>query len=372
MSQSNRCNKRVFRIFFSFQKERKWLEEMAEKGWFLSDLSLGAIYTFAKGEPKKMLYDVDRFSPSKKPDLEEIRRKELFLEMAQEMGWQEVTHDESMNYYFAKEYEEDGINELCNDEDSRRYRARKFREMYHTLAKRVAFWGMVVVGADIFLRLFLLICEIPRKAALLYWYEWFVLIYVCLGNAQAVAAWRRGVRCEKELSMTRQEWEESVNPATHKTVRKLILTNRGLNRFLSLQAAEGWTLAEVTPVRYFFQKSDGERQIYTMDSKYLVNRRRKAQSQRKISDGKDWNGMNSDWEIQSVHDAEERGWSFVCALENRSIIYKGERGKVQPLNDGRYDNSLRSISLVGEYGMYLILCGILGGIVGFFIGMMAL
>lgn len=369
MNQDSCCKKKVFRIFFSFQKERKWLEKMAEEGWFLSDLTMNVIYTFFKGEPGKMLYDVDRFSLSKKPSLEEIRRKELFLEMAQEMGWREVTHNGSMTYYFAKEYEEDGINELCNDEDSRRYRAQKFKDICQLSAKRLTFWGMVVAAVNILLKLLLIDWESPKQAAL-YWYDWFVLIYVCLGNAQAVATWRYGVRCERELSMTRQEWEESMNPATHKTVRKLILTNRGLNRFLGRQAAEGWILTEVTPVRYFFEKSDGERQIYTMDSKYLVNQRRKALSQKKISDGKDWNGMNSDWEVQSVHDAEERGWSFVCALENRSIIYKGEEGKVQPLNDGRYDNSLRSISLVGEYGMYLILGGVLGGIIGFVIGLM--
>ncbi len=369
MDQNSSRSKKVFRIFFSFQKERKWLEEMAGEGWFLTDLAMGSVYTFIRGEPKRMLYDIDRFSLPKKPDLEEVRHKEFFLEMTQEMGWREVTHDGSMTYYFAKEYEEDGVNELCNDEDSRRYRARKFREMYNLYAKKLVFWGMAVLAADIFLKLFLKNFEETKQVAG-YWYNWFALIYTCLGNAQAVAVWRRGVKCEKELSMTRQEWEESVDPATHKMVRKLILTNRGLNRFLSCQAAEGWILTEVTPVRYFFQKSDGERQIYTMDSKYLVNQRRKAQSQRKISDNKDWNGMNSDWEIQSVHDAEERGWSFVCALENRSIIYKGQEGKVQPLNDGRYDNSLRSISLVGEYGLYMILCGIVGGIIGFVAGIL--
>lgn len=369
MNQSSCCKKRFFRVFFSFQKERAWLEEMAGKGWFLSNLTLGMIFTFVKGEPKKMLYDVDRFSLPKKPGLEEIRRKELFFELAQEMGWQEVTHDESMNYYFAKEYEEDGVNELCNDEDSRRYRAQKFKEIYHVSAKRFAFCVMVVAAVSIWLKLVLLTCDASTRLSL-QWYDWFVLIYVCVANGQAVAAWRRGVRCERELSMTRQEWEDSVNPATHKVVKKLILTNRGLNRFLSRQAAEGWILTEVTPVRYFFEKSCGEKMIYTMDSKYLVNQRRKARDQRIFSDGKDWNGMNSDWELQSVHDAEERGWSFACALENRSIIYKGEEGKVQPLNDGRYDNSLRSISLVGQYGAYMILSGILGGIVGLVIGML--
>lgn len=315
---------------------------------------------------KKMLYDVDRFSLSKKPSLEEIEHKELFLEMAQELGWQEITHDESMTYYFAKEYEEGGVNELCNDEESRRYRAEKFRSILHMFAKRYVFWVMVVAAVDIWTKWVRMRLEIPRAS----WYDWFTIIYVTAVNALALAAWKWGEKCKKELSMTRQEWEESIDPASHKRVRKLILTNRGLNRFLSRQAAEGWTLTEVTPTRYSFEKSKVGKQIYTMDSKYLVNRRRKAGSQEKIGDSKDWIGMNSDWQLQSVHDAEEKGWSFVCALENRSIIYKGEETKVQPLNDRKYDNSLRCISLVGKYGACIILSGALGGILGFFMGLL--
>ena len=52
MSRNNRCSKKVFRFFFSFQRERKWLEEMAEEGWFFSNLTLGMIYAFVRGEPK--------------------------------------------------------------------------------------------------------------------------------------------------------------------------------------------------------------------------------------------------------------------------------------------------------------------------------
>ena len=102
-----------------------------------------------------------------------------------------------------------------------------------------------------------------------------------------------------------------------------------------------------------------------MDSKWLVNRRRQAHGEKKIEDAKDFSGLNNDWEIQSLHDAEERGWSFVCALENRSIIYKGEAGMVTPLNDAKYDNSLRWISLIGQYGFILLLCGMLGAVIGF-------
>lgn len=355
--------KKVFKMIFSYQKERKWLEDQSEKGLFLSDIFMGMLYTFAEGEPKRMLYDIERFNLSKKPTLEEIRHKELFQEMAQEMGWREVTHDEDLTYYFAKEYEENGVNELCNDGESRRYRAEKFRNHYAQNAKRLCFFAMLVVIVDILAKCLRLVDDIPVT-----WYDWFTLFYVTVTNGMALISWRLAEKHYRELSMTRQEWEESVNPASHREVRKLILTNRGLKRFLAKQAAEGWSLSGVTPTRYFFERSDVGDVIYTMDSKWLVNRRRKERNENKIGDSKDLCGMNNDWELQSVRDAGEKGWKFVCALENRSIIYKGEESRVKPLNDGKYDNSLRLISLIGQRTAFLILCGVLGGICGFFIG----
>ena len=86
--------------------------------------------------------------------------------------------------------------------------------------------------------------------------------------------------------MSRQEWENSVNPETHKIVRKLIWTNRGLNKFLRMQEEQGWLLVSVTPTKYFFEKSQGGNWIYTMDSKSLTNKRRKAANREKFEDGR--------------------------------------------------------------------------------------
>lgn len=355
---------RKYKMTTSYQKERKWLEEMALQGWFLENIRLGIIYTFVKGEPKRVLYDIDRFSLPKKPTLEEIRHKEMFLEMAQELGWQEVTHGEDMTYYFSKEYEEGGINELHNDPESRRFMAAKYRDFFSGHAKKQVFWAAVIVIVNIFVKL---LQSNVEKDLLLGWFDWFTLIYVAICNFFAIYCWKLGIETERELSMSRQEWEDSVNPANHKAVRKVIWTNRGLNKFLRKQEEQGWILTSVTPVKYFFEKSQGGSQVYTMDSKSLTNKRRKSSNQGKFEDGKDWTGINNDWEIASVRDAEEKGWTFVCALENRAVIYRGEAGEVQPLNDARYDNSLRWISLIGEYGFYLLCCGILGGIVGFVI-----
>jgi len=352
--------KKVCKLFISYQKELKWLEEMAAQGWFLTDIHVGMFYNFDKGEPKRMVYDIDRFNLSKKPSLEEIRRKEVFMEMAQEMGWQEIAHDSSMNYYFRKEYEEGGVNRLHNDEESRLYRADKFMTFMMQQAKKDAFWALVIVCVDFFIRCTQLYVDKPFE-----WFHWFTLIYVAACNGMTLMYWRWSISCKRELALTREEWIESIDPATHKTLRRLILTNRGLNRFLSRQSALGWTLTGVTPTRYFFEKSKGTEQVYTMDSKWLVNKRREALGEEKIGDAKDIIGLNNDWEIQSVRSAEEKGWSFVCALENRSIIYKGEAGKVAPLNDPKYDNSLRWISLIGQYGFSLLLCALLGAVSGF-------
>jgi len=360
--KGNSNTKKMVKCFFSYHKEIKWLEEMAAQGWFFSNLTLGVIYTFCEGNPKCMVYDIDRFNLSKKPSLEEIRRKEMFMEMAQEMGWQEVTHDSNQNYYFTREYEPDGVNRLHNDEESRSYRAQKFRDFLGESAKRNVFWVMVIAAMDLLIKIYQLFFDTKP----LEWFHWFTPIYIIMGMAIALWQWNHGARFARELELTREEWERKVDPATHKVVWKLLWTNHGLNRFLRKQAGQGWILTGVTPVRYFFEKSQGEEQVYTMDSKWLMNRRREAMGQEKIGDSRDFVGLNNDWEIQSVQDARKKGWNFVCALENRSIIYRGEAGKVQPLNDARYDKRLRGISLIGEYGFFLLLSGLAGALIGFF------
>lgn len=173
---------------------------------------------------------------------------------------------------------------------------------------------------------------------------------------------------EKEMSLSRAEWERQRDPARFKKESKLIVTIRGLNRFLKKQEAQGWILTGVTLKNYFFEKKEETHQVYTMDSKWLVKKRRKQEKLAGIHDKKDWFGLNNDWQMQSLKDAEKKGWKFVCALENRAVIYRGEAERVEPLNDAKYDNSLRGISLIGDYGLYLLLSMLFGGICGFLMG----
>ena len=348
------------KYFTSLRKECQWLEEMAAQGWFFKNITKGILYTFKKGEPKNMMYEVDRFNLPKKPTLEEIRSKEIFMDMAEEMGWSEVTHDEMLNYYFCKEYEEGGINELYNDEASRKQRASKFPAYYQRKAKEAVFWGDILVLLDIIFWIW----SIFEPEMRMPWYDAFVLIYVLAGNTLAQYCWSAAAKMEEELLLSRSEWE-AKQKGTDKTVHKLIVTTRGLNRFLRKEEEQGYILTGVTLMKYFFVKKDADRQIYTMDSKWLTNKRQKERQGKSFKDKKDRMGLNNDWQVQSLKDAESKGWRFVCALENRAVIYRGDAQRAEPLNDAKYDNSLRGISLVGDYGLTLIIAGMAGGVVGF-------
>lgn len=351
----------------SYQRECEWLEEMATQGYFLVNITMGIRYTFSKGEPKRMCYDIDRFSLPAKPTLEEIHHKEMFLEIAEELGWKEITHDETQTYYFAKEYVEGDVNELHNDKESRLCRAKKFSAFFQKESKSLLSVGLLVAIMNLLLKCIGMITdENPAK-----WFDGFTLIYTIFVLGYYKFTMNLSDRIEKELSLTRNEWKMSTDKSTTKTEWKFILTLRGLKRYLEKQLEKGWVLTGVTPFSYFFKKSEHTNYVYTVDSKTLTTKRWK-EKQKYFSDKKDWYGLNYDWQEQSVKDAEERGWTFVCALENRSVIYCGEQEKVTQLNDARYDRSLRGTSLVGTYGMFLLGCALVGGLLGFLFGLLTL
>ncbi len=354
--------RKEWNVFVSYHREIKWLERMAEEGWFLENISFGMRYTFVRGEPRRVVYDIDHFSLPANPTLEKIQEKEVFMEMAQEMGWKEVTHDEGQVYYFVKDYVPGEINELHNDEESRCYRAEKFRNIITDKAVILLWMIVVVCITDLAVRSL----ETAAGERFIGWFDWFTVIYSAFVSVYILLLRQLAARVARELSVTRSEWEHVTDTATHKKVYRLILTVRGLNRFLHRQQQAGWMLKDMTPLSYSFEKKEERQKVYAMDSKWLIARRwRERQS---FTDKKDWMGLNSDWEIASVNEARQKGWSFVCAFGGRCIIYCGDKSRVQPLNDAKYDRSLRFISMIGQLGAFLLCCGLIGGICGFFAG----
>jgi len=350
------------KFMISMVKEKLWLEDMALEGWFLTEMTMGCRYTFEKRLPQKLIYEVDRFNLPKNPTLKEIRQKEEFLAMAAEMGWSVIVHDEDLNYYFCKEYKDGEINELYNDFESRKFRSDKYYKRYKEaetqmtrLSLIMAIIGLIVAIANI------KTSDHSGFIIFLFAYEVF-----CLGFCVIYA--KVAEKLSKELSMATREWQELYSNHAHKVkiVYKLVFTNKKLKQFLTERSMKGWHLVNMSVLKYVFLNGEAEQYDYTMDSKHLTNLRIKKKGDDKIKDSKDWCGLNNDWQVQSLKDAENKNWRFVCALENRAILYRSQRN-MQPesLNDKRYEKRFRFTSLTGQLGVWVLIGGIAGGIFGF-------
>lgn len=341
-----------FKLFLYLSKEREWLEEMALQGYILEDIKMGIFYYFRKDAPKHMLYESDRFFQKKNPSRDDILEKENFLQMAEETGWKEVTHDETLTYYFAKEYEEDGFNELYIDEESKQRKVDKFRTLYETQTK-----SLIHISAIISILLFLFLLFIPQKWFLYILSGYLMVSFLYLSYTQSFLP-----KFYKDLMLSREEIEQQKKNKTLKKHR-LIFTSGKLQKYLNKYAEKGWELISMNSFSYVFQKWSQPSIHYVIDSKSMVNNRRKTLGLDKIHDTKDWMCLSHDWQAKSLTYAESYGLEYLCAHENRIMIYKvSDTAKIP---EDMQKNKNIFISKAAIYSTYLLVCGIIGFIMGF-------
>ncbi len=325
----NKTMMKKTRWFVSARKEQMWLEEMAQQGWFFTNITWGGIrYTFEKREPRKMVYEIDRFDLPKSPRLAEIKGKKEFFELAKEMGWKEVTHDVDMNYYFAKEWEEDGINELYDTEEMRKVHADKYYHHYIDQSRTLNAIGLLI-GC-----IWIINAMLDRTGVGFFGigYLMFVVAYNMMmgyfGNL-----WRR------ELSVSAQEWAQQYRAEQAcKVTRRFFISSKSLETYLTKMSGQGWHIKKITSSRYYFEKGEAEERHYVIDSKKSVNYRLPKEQKNQYEDGKDIMMQNNDWQYQSVEDAEALGWSYLCASSNLLILYtrKDEAGETETLDTKRF------------------------------------
>ena len=140
----------------------------------------------------------------------------------------------------------------------------------------------------------------------------------------------------------------------------MFLFTRSLEKFLHRQSIQGWHLIKSGVFSYQFAQGEAGTYFYNVDSRRAVNRRRKAQKQQVITDGKDINHQNNDWQVQSVRDAETAGLVFVNAYGNNQIIYRS----AEPYKlDGK-------TKFLHSWLGYWIIFGGGGFVIGYMIGML--
>ena len=351
-----------WKIFFSILKERDWLEAMARQGYILTDINLGIRYHFKKSEPCEKVFEIERFAISSQPTVSELTAKKLAIDIATQSGWELVTNDEEMNYYFIKDKAGDETDEFYDD-DSRQERAERYRKRYVYDAPMSMLNGSLFFSAVYFI-LFLLNYSDNNTLVGLMWF------YFVLATLDILLVWftmRMGNNMHKELMMSRDEWDYYKNHSQKRSFKKV----QQLRVFLQEQSEKGLGLVGFKDNRYVFEK-DNRRYNYFVDTSSCLKKRLKAQGRHFKHDKKDWLSLGLKWFEASIEDAAQYNLKPIAVIGNNIIIYR------RPFSDDKipWENGNENFNIT-QIANPMILgfvagCCIVGFIIGFVIGICAL
>lgn len=285
------------------------------------------------------------------------------------MGWKVLLYDEDLNYYFCKEYKENEINELYNDFESRQYRAQKYQNRYKDAAILMikcalfmAFFGIVILVGEVF------------SSKMEYGFLLFIMIYEIFCQGCFFLFEYLGSSFYKDFMLTSEEYDEQCKRKKNvKTIYKLNISYKGVKKFLAKQSKKGYHLIGASIIKYKFIAGEPKEYIYPIDTQRLANKRMKAMGGGVFRNSKDWNGFDNDWQIKSLQEAENKNWSFVCALMNRVVIYRSQENVLaEPLNNEKQEKGIYCLTLFGKMGGVILLGALIGYCLGFIVGFMGL
>ncbi|WP_400163524.1 DUF2812 domain-containing protein [Brevibacillus sp. TJ4] len=134
---------KTYKFFTDFEKEEKWLNDMARKGYrFQRKTMLG--YVFEAAEPEDATIKIDYRTFKKQEDFEDYRA--LF----EDSGWEHLSGTKSSGYQYFKKMNDQGSDDIFSDVDSKAGRYKRLSEMWVSLA--AAFLPIVValIATDTF------------------------------------------------------------------------------------------------------------------------------------------------------------------------------------------------------------------------------
>lgn len=114
--------KKVFKLFYDFEKEEQWLNQMAKKGWAFKKYTPG-IYTFESCEEGQYIYRIEFL----KYGLKHEETKD-YLQFLEETG---ITYVSSFsNWVYLRKAAEKGSFNLFSDIDSRILHYKRIKNLW--------------------------------------------------------------------------------------------------------------------------------------------------------------------------------------------------------------------------------------------------
>lgn len=115
---------RKFRLFTNFEKEERWLSDMASRGYELIEKSLR--YKFRKAEPKKSIIKIDYRTFKNQVDYQDYRT--LF----EDSGWKHIAGTKNSGHQYFKKVGENASEDIFSDVASKAGRYQRLSRVYLT------------------------------------------------------------------------------------------------------------------------------------------------------------------------------------------------------------------------------------------------
>lgn len=297
------------KFFTSLAKERDWLEEMARQGFLLTNITMGVIYTFQGCEPCEKVYEVERFAISANPSITELTARTNAIDVATQFGWEMVTHDENMNYYFRKDKAGDESDEFYDEEESRRERAERFRKSY-AIEQPLGLLAGELIVTILYLFLYFILDNSTGLLVIYLFFTFFELL--CLYNTMYT-----GQLAYKELSMSREEWELYKKLSEKKSFNKV----QQLRSYLQEKSEFGLSLKGYEDGQYLFEE-DSKRYNYFVDTKACLKKRLNEEGKAFANDSKDLSNIGLKWYEVSIANAAQYDLKPVAVINKNVLVYK--------------------------------------------------
>lgn len=298
-----------FKFFISLAKERDWLEEMARQGFLLTNITMGVFYTFKECDPCEKVYEVERFAISSNPTIAELTARTNAIDVASQFGWELVTHDENMNFYFVKDKAGDETDEFYDDDEARRERAERYRRAYAIEPPLNLLAGELIISL-LFLGLHFLLND--GTAILLVYIILTIFELFCLYQTMYM-----GQLAYKELSMSRAEWEQYKKLSEKKRFNKV----QQLRSYLQEKSEFGLSLKGFDDGQYLFEE-DTTRYNYFVDTKTCLKKRLKVEGTPFTEESKDLTNIGLKWYEVSIANAAKYGLKPVAVVNKNVLVYK--------------------------------------------------
>lgn len=342
------------KFFVSLLKERDWLEHMATQGWLLTDITLGVLYHFKQIEPCEKVYEIEHFVVTSRSTIADLTAKTNALDITSQFGWEQITHDEDMRYYFVKDKAGDETDEFYDDE-SRLERAERFRNYYCIDMPSMVLPSMLVLSA-VYIIFFLLMTIFKCMDHFLLWLYIICIVYNLATISYSIVC---GQRTYTELCMSRKEWELYKKNTEKKHFKKV----QQLRSYLQEKSEFGLSLKGYQNGHFLFEE-DTQRYNYFIDTKNCLKKRLKENGLRYTEETKDILTQSTKWYEMSIANATQYDLKPVAIINKSILIYKRPYSeKPLPWENGN-ENINHSVPVLATI-LFLFICAIIGCLIGF-------